>query len=116
MLKHLSPERFNEEIAEFESPEKWNFKCTAPTLILFRNKDHLFAKGFRDVYEPINQEFPQIATFEVLENEDPQIAAAYGITNFPATLFIKPGNEPKIIQGYLTPEQAVEDVKKYLIY
>ncbi|MEG0948209.1 MAG: thioredoxin family protein [Bacteroidales bacterium] len=115
MLKHLSPGRFSEVIADFQGPDKWHFKCTAPTLILFRTKDHLFAKGFRDVYEPINQEFPQIQTYEVLEDEDPQIATAYDITNFPATLFIKPGNEAKIVQGYLSPEEAVEDVKRYLI-
>lgn len=115
MLKHLSPERFIEEIADFRGTDKWEFKCTAPTLILFRTKDHLFAKGFRDVYEPLNQEFPQIQTFEVLENEDPQIAKAYDISVFPATLFIRPGTPAKIIQGYLSPEEAVEDVKRYLI-
>lgn len=115
MLKHLSPERFKEDIADFAGPNKWNFKCSAPTLILFRTKDHLFAKGFRDVYEPINQEFPKIQTFEVLENEDPQIAQAYEITTFPATMFIKPDSQVKIVQGYLSPETAIEDVKRYLI-
>ncbi|MEG1585276.1 MAG: hypothetical protein RR346_00215 [Bacteroidales bacterium] len=115
MLKHLSPSLFIKEIADFQGEDRWTFKCTTPTLILFRINEHLFAKGFRDIYEPLNIKFPQIQTFEVIENEDPQIAQAYNITVFPATMFIRPGHEVKIVQGYLTPQEAVDDVERYLI-
>lgn len=115
MLVHLSPERFIRHIADFRSDEKWNFKCTEPTLVVFHSDIHLFAKGFRDVYDPLSERFPQIRTFEVLENETPEIAEAYEIKIFPASLFIPVGAPAKIVQGYLSPDEVIDDIKRYLI-
>lgn len=115
MLTHLSSERFENLIADFHGSDKWKFKCMSPTLVVFHMEEHLFAKGFRDAYDPLKNEFPEIKTYEVIQNEDPMIAKAYGIGHFPATLFIPLHGEAKIVEGYLSPQEVVEDVKKYLL-
>ena len=114
MLQHLSSELFKERIADFEGNDKWSFKCDVPTIILFKKQEHILAKGFRDIYEPINQNFPDVKTYEVLVDENPEIPTAYEIDSFPSTMFIKPGAKAKIINGFLTPAEAINDVRDYL--
>lgn len=115
MLHHLSPEQFIEKIADFKGADKWKFKNTTPVIIVFHSKIHVYAKGFRDVYDPISTEFPNIQTYEVIESENPEIAAAYNVTVFPTTFFIPPGGEPKIISGFISPEGVKEIIQKYLL-
>lgn len=115
MLHHLSPQLFKERIADFDTAEKWSFKCDIPTIILFRKNEHLYLKGLRDSYESIESKYPEVKTYEVLEEENPEIAAAYDIITFPTTIFIRPGSDIKIVNGYLSPEAVDAEVNRYLI-
>lgn len=115
MLHHLSPQLFKERIADFDKAGKWSFKCDVPTLILFRTQQHLYLKGLRDTYETIEQDFPGVKTYEVVEDENPEIAAAYDIKTFPTVMYLKPGSDSKIVEGYLSPEEVREEIKRYLI-
>lgn len=111
MLSHLSPSKFDKLIANFQSSEKWNFKCKQPTIILFRSSEHLYEKGFRDLYDTLNEKYPSIETFEVINSEDPEIGAAYGIKEIPSTLFIAPTGKYAIGSGFLTPEQIDDYIR-----
>lgn len=115
MLQHLSPRLFKERIADFDGAQKFHFINNIPCVILFRTEEHLLLKGFRDVYERISTEYPPARTFEVIEDEDPQIAAAYGIDEFPSTMFIRSDGQYRIINGFLSPLQAKEVVEKFLL-
>ena len=115
MLTHLSPQRFVNRIADYAGADKWHFKCTQATIIVFHTDKHLYAKGFRDAYDPLKTEYPDIQTYEVITNEDPDIAKAYDITDFPATMFITAQGKVHIVQGYLYPAEVIGDIKKYLL-
>ncbi len=115
MLQHLSPRLFKERIASFDNSDKWNFICDVPTIILFRKEEHLLLKGFRDVYDRLTIEFPPVKTYEVIEDTDPQIAKAYDIEDFPSTMFIRPDKKYEIIDGFLSPQEAISEVKNFLL-
>ena len=115
MLQHLSPKLFKERIADYEGADKWHFKNDIPTVIVFHSDKHLFAKGFRDVYDAVDPNFEKVKFYEVLTNHDPEIAEAYDIRSLPATMFLDAKGQPEIIQGYLTPEEVVEDVRKFCL-
>ena len=54
MLVHLSPERFVRLVADYRGENLWKFRNEDPMLILFTNNEHLFAKGLRDIYDPLH--------------------------------------------------------------
>ncbi|MEG1616537.1 MAG: hypothetical protein RR202_01785 [Bacteroidales bacterium] len=112
MLQHLSKKLFIERIADYTSSDRWDFKVSVPTLIVFHTEIHLYEKGFRDVYDTLVEKFPLLKCYEVLENEDPEIAAAYLIKDFPATMFISTSEKAFVKSGYLTPDEAIADVQK----
>ena len=73
------------------------------------------SKGFRDTYEPITQTFPKIKTYEVLVDVNPEIPEAYNIKTFPATMFINLKNKAKTIEGFISPHDAMKDVRDFLL-
>ena len=115
MLTHLSSEKFKHLIADFDSEHKYDFKCKSLTVILFRNKGHLYEKGFRDVYERLEIQYLGIRTYEVLNNEDPQIGMAYGIKQMPATLFIAQDGEYSLKQGFLDSDQVQKEIERLML-
>ena len=113
MLVHLSPERFIRHVADYRGVDLWKFKNEDPLLILFTNNEHLFAKGLRDIYDPLHALYPHLGVYEVIEYEDPDIAKAYGIYTFPSTMFVSAAHEVHIAHGYLSADQvkaAVEQI------
>ena len=110
MLTHLSSERFIHLIADYRGAEKYEFKCQGPTLILFRNKEHIYEKGFRDVYEDLESKLAPLRTFEVLNNMDPEIARAYNLQELPATLFINGQGKYSILYGFISKEVVEKEV------
>ena len=114
MLHHLSPNKFIELIADFRGGDKWNFKCIGLTVVLFRNDLHLYEKGFRDVYDTLNEYFPDVNTYEVLNHENPEIAESYGIKEMPSTMFISAQDKYLIDNGFLSREKVIEDINSLL--
>lgn len=115
MLVHLSPERFIRLVADYRGENLWKFKNEDPMLILFTNNEHLFAKGLRDIYDPLHDSCPGLRTYEVIEHEDPDIARAYGIYTFPSTMFISASHEVHVMHGYLSADQVKTAVNQIII-
>ena len=115
MLQHLSPELFKEKIANFDGSDKNKFINESPTVIVFHPDIHLYAKGFRDVYDVQRPEYIGVKCYQVLTNRDPQIGEAYGIKTYPATMFINKDGKAYIQEGYIDPKEALELIKEHCL-
>lgn len=112
MLTHLSSERFIHLIGDYSGEKKYQFRNNYISIILFRSKEHLYEKGFRDVYEDLPSLFQSLKTYEVINDEDPSIATAYNITSFPSTLFINTQGRYTIKSGFLSKEEVIKEIEK----
>lgn len=114
MLEHLSKERFLEQIANYKEPSDWIYRGIYPAVVVFHDSTGLYEKGLRDVYEPLKELFPEVKYYQVLMDRDPEIALAYHIRKSPATLFIPPTGTPVLKTGFLTPDEAKEEVERLI--
>lgn len=111
MLQHLSKARFIKDISDFTMQKTWSYKGVYPAIIIFHDSVHLYEKGLRDVYEPMQKEFPNIHFFQVLIDRDTEIAHAYGVHRSPTTMFIPLVGKPIFIAGFLTSEEVRDNLK-----
>ena len=111
MLTHLSSGKFINLIADYTSVNKYNFKVKEFSIILFRSKEHLYEKGFRDVYEDLPDLYNDLRTFEVINDMDPSIATAYNF-KLPTTLFINKSGKYEAKYGFLSKEEVIKEIEK----
>ena len=112
MLTHLSSEKYIHLIADYASVNKYKFRPTVFSIILFRSKDHIYEKGFRDVYEDLPELYPTLRTYEVINDMDPSIATAYNFNNLPTTLFINGNGKYEIKSCFITKNEVVKEIEK----
>ena len=112
MLTHLSAERFIHLIADYTGEQKYQFKCKEITIILFHKKEHLYDKGFRDVYDELEKTFSNIRTYQVIYDNNPDIIQAYNLEELPATLFIGKNHYYNILYGFLKKEEVMDELKQ----
>ena len=115
MLEHLSKPRFIQDIADFTAGGTWKYKGQEPAVILFHNEEHIFDKGFRDVYDPLSEKYRDIKFYQVIVDRDPEIAQAYDIHQFPATMFIPLEGKPVIRDGYMNRDEVEQEIEKNLL-
>ena len=115
MLVHLSTIRFKNDIFDFSYSSDWQYKGKSPAVILFQTGEHLLQKGFRDIYDPLSDSYSNIKFYQVLVDEDPELGPVFGITHYPATVFIPLTGTYRVVEGYLTRDDVQHDIEEYLI-
>ena len=115
MLVHLSKPRFIRDIADFTAGGSWKYKGHEPAVILFHDDEHIFDKGFRDVYDPLSGKSPDVKFYQVIVSRDPEIAQAYDIHQFPATMFIPVQGKPVVRDGYMNRDEVEQEIEKQLL-
>ncbi len=114
MTEHLTKKDFLEKVFDYENKKEWEYQGDLPCIIDFWAEWCQPCKMVAPVLEELSEEYAgKIRVYKVNTEEEPELAAAFGIRSIPSLLFIPMNEQPQMAIGALPKEtlkQAIHDV------
>ena len=111
----VDEERFKEEVCEFDGA-RYGFKCKRPTIISFSAGWCRYCAQIAPYLAEFAQQYSdQIAIYKVDVEQSPNVAAIFKVEHLPALIFVKPGQQPKRIDGAMSKQQLEQVIKDLLL-
>ena len=114
MTEHLTKKDFLEKVFDYENKKEWEYQGDLPCIIDFWAEWCQPCKMVAPVLEDLSEEYAgKIRVYKVNTEEEPELAAAFGIRSIPSLLFIPMNDQPQMAIGALPKEtlkQAIHDV------
>ncbi len=114
MTEHLTKKDFLEKVFDYEHKKEWEYQGDLPCIIDFWAEWCQPCKMVAPVLEELSEEYAgKIRVYKVNTEEEPELAAAFGIRSIPSLLFIPMNDQPQMAIGALPKEtlkQAIHDV------
>lgn len=114
---HLTKADFLQKVANYEdSPEQWVYLGDKPALIDFYASWCGPCKAIAPVLEELAGEYDgQVYIYKINTEEEPELAAAFGIRSIPSLLFVPMEGQPQMTQGALPKPQLKEAIDNILL-
>ena len=113
-MEILNKNSFKDKIFDFETNKDWNFKGERPTIIDFYADWCAPCRALSPILDEIAEDYKgKVDVFKVNTEEDPELAALFGVRGIPALLFIPLNGEPAMNAGFL-PKESLEHAIKDL--
>jgi thioredoxin 1 len=110
MTVELTKSEFLKKVFDYENNKEWKYKGELPGLIDFWAPWCGPCRMVGPVLEELSEEFAgKITVFKVNTEEEPELAAAFGIQSIPSLLFIPIDKQPMMAVGAL-PKETLRDV------
>ena len=108
--KHITKAEFLKKVANYETnPNKWTYLGQRPCLVDFYTTWCGPCKRLAPVLEELALEYAgRIDIYKVDTEQEPELAAAFGISSIPTLLFCPMGEKPQIQQGALPKETLID--------
>ena len=103
-MENLTVETFKEKVFDYTQGEEWSFKGTKPAIIDFYADWCQPCKMVAPILEELDVEYENVDIYKVNTEEQPELAATFGIQSIPAILFIPLGGQPQMAMGALPKE------------
>lgn len=117
-MEHLTIDSFKEKVCEcgFGGGEaKWNYKGDLPAVIDFYADWCGPCKMVAPILEQLSDDYAgKLHIYKVNTEQEPQLAASFGITSIPSVLFIPKEGKPQMTQGAL-PKNEFKRLFKELL-
>jgi thioredoxin len=114
MTEHLTKKDFLEKVFDYENKKEWEYQGDLPCIIDFWAEWCQPCKMVAPVLEELSEEYAgKIRVYKVNTEEEPELAAAFGIRSIPSLLFIPKNEQPQMAIGALPKEtlkQAIHEV------
>ncbi len=116
MTEHLTKELFLKKIFNYEVNKEWKFEGDIPAVIDFWAPWCGPCRMVGPVIDELSKEYAGKVNFYKLNTEEePEVAAAFGIRSIPSILFVPMTGQPKMAVGALPKEALKEAVEKELL-
>ena len=107
-MERLTIESFKTKIFDFEKHKEWSFSGSRPVIIDFYADWCGPCRVLAPVLEEISKEYSgQVDVYKVDTEDQPQLAAMFGIRSIPSLLFVPLKGEPAMAAGAL-PKQSLQ--------
>lgn len=111
----VDEKRFEEEVCEFDGA-RYGFKCKRPTIICFSAGWCRYCAQISPYLAEFAQQYSdQIAIYKVDVDKCANVAAIFKVENLPVLIFVKPGQQPKRIDGAMSKQQLEQIIKDLLL-
>lgn len=112
----LTTEAFKTKIVDFDASQEWNFKGDKPAIIDFYADWCGPCKVTAPILESLAEDYKgQIDVYKVNVDNEPQLAALFGIRSIPSILFIPKEGKPQMSVGAMSREDFNEAIKTVLL-
>ncbi len=114
MLEHLTKETFLSKVFNYEVNKEWIFEGKRPCVIDFYADWCGPCKIIAPILEELAMDFDgKLDIYKVNTEEEPELAAVFGIRNIPSILFVPVEGKPQMAVGAIPKEvflQAFSEV------
>jgi Thioredoxin domain-containing protein len=111
----VDEKRFEEEVCEFDG-SRYGFKCKRPSIINFSAGWCRYCAEIAPYLVDFAQQYSdQIAIYKVDVDKCPNVAAIFKVQSLPVLIFVKPGQQPKRIDGAMSKQQLEQVIKDLLL-
>ncbi len=112
----LTTDGFKTKIVDFEASQEWNFKGERPAIIDFYADWCGPCKRTAPILEALAGEYKgQIDVYKVNVDNEPDLAALFGIRSIPSILFIPKEAKPQMSVGAMDRADLEEAIKTLLL-
>lgn len=112
----LTTEAFKTKIVDFDASQEWNFKGDKPAIIDFYADWCGPCKVTAPILESLAEDYKgQIDVYKVNVDNEPKLAALFGIRSIPSILFIPKEGKPQMSVGAMSREDFNEAIKTVLL-
>jgi thioredoxin 1 len=112
----LTYETFKTKVFDFEKHQEWKFEGDKPCLIDFWAAWCGPCRMIAPILEELSEEYKdQINIYKVNTEEEPELAALFGIRSIPSLLFVPMNGKPQMAAGALPKEVLKEIIDKELL-
>lgn len=113
----LTKAEFLTRVANYESnPTEWKYLGDKPAIIDFYATWCGPCKTIAPILEELAAEYgDRIVIYKIDTEQEPELAAAFGIRSIPSLLFIPMQGDPQMSQGALPKAQLVEMIDNVLL-
>jgi len=106
----LTYETFKTKVFDFEKHQEWKFEGDKPCLIDFWAAWCGPCRMIAPILEELSEEYKdQINIYKVNTEEEPELAALFGIRSIPSLLFVPMNGKPQMAAGAL-PKQTLKEL------
>ncbi len=110
MTTALTLETFKTKVFDFEKNQDWKFEGDKPCLIDFWAAWCGPCRMIAPVLEELSEEYKdQINIYKVNTEEEPELAAMFGIRSIPSLLFVPMNGKPQMTAGAL-PKHVLKEI------
>ena len=111
-MEHLTTDTFKDKVFDYEREQEWKFNGNKPAVIDFYADWCQPCKVIAPVLEQLSKEYDgRVDIYKVDTEDQPEIAAAFGIRSIPSLLFIPADDSPQMAIGAL-PKETFEKIFK----
>ena len=110
MTTPLTYETIKTKVFDFEKHQEWKFEGDKPCLVDFWAAWCGPCRMIAPILEELSEEYKdQINIYKVNTEEEPELAAMFGIRSIPSLLFVPMNGKPQMAAGAL-PKQTLKEL------
>lgn len=113
----LTKELFLKKVVDYEhEPKKWKYLGDKPAIVDFYTVWCGPCKSIAPILEELATEYEgQIYIYKVNTEEEPDLAAAFGVQSIPTLLFIPMDGAPRIAKGAMPKNEFKKVINEILL-
>ena len=113
---HLTTSEFLEKVSNYENTKHWHYLGDKPCVIDFYTSWCRPCKTIAPILEDLSLEYGEyLHVYKINTDEEPELAAAFGVTCLPTLLFCPMEDAPHITHGSMTKEKFIEQIDTVLL-
>ena len=113
-MENLTTDTFKEKVFDYTNNSDWKYVGEKPAIIDFYADWCAPCKTVAPILEELDNEYEDMVVYKINTEEQPELAATFGIQSIPALLFVPLEGQPQMAMGALPKDVFVKAISEIL--